>query len=116
MCSAHVMHTPIRLTPIYHPMCPFLQNQTSNAHTAPPGCPILENRTTTPHVSCPTCPIRAKRTTTMLISRSTCPILEKRTSKQPKNTRWMSETPESDAQSVAPLIFSYGKWRRDTPI
>lgn len=94
MCSAHVMHTPIRLTPIHHPMCPFLQNQTSNAHTAPPGCPI-----------------RAKRTTTMLISRSTCPILEKRTSKQPKNTRWMSETPESDTQSVAPLEFSYGKWR-----
>lgn len=84
MCSAHVMHTPIRLTPIHHPMCPFLQNQTSNAHTAPPGCPILENRTTAPHVSCPTCPIRAKRTTTMLISRSTCLILEKRTSKQPK--------------------------------
>lgn len=111
MCSAHVMHTPIRLTPIHHPMCPFLQNQTSNAHTAPPGCPILENRTTAPHVSCPTCPIRAKRTTTMLISRSTCPIREKRTSKQPKNTRWMSETPESDAQSVAPLEFSYGKWR-----
>ena len=47
----------------------------------------------------------------MLISRSTCPILEKRTSKQPKNTRWMSETPESDTQSVAPLEFSYGKWR-----
>lgn len=111
MCSAHVMHTPIRLTPIHHPMCPFLQNQTSNAHTAPPGCPIRAKRTTTPHVSCPTCPIRAKRTTTMLISRSTCPILEKRTSKQPKNTRWMSETPESDAQSVAPLEFSYGKWR-----
>ena len=41
----------------------------------------------------------------MLISRSTCPILEKRTSKQPKNTRWMSETPESDTQSVAPLEF-----------
>ena len=111
MCSARVMHTPIRLTPIHHPMCPFLQNQTSNAHTAPPGCPIRAKRTTTPHVSCPTCPIRAKRTTTMLISRSTCPILEKRTSKQPKNTRWMSETPESDAQSVAPLEFSYGKWR-----
>lgn len=83
----------------------------SRSQTCHQMCPILENRTTTPHVSCPTCPIRAKRTTTMLISRSTCPILEKRTSKQPKNTRWMSETPESDTQSVAPLEFSYGKWR-----
>ena len=77
----------------------------SRSQTCHQMCPILENRTTTPHVSCPTCPIRAKRTTTMLISRSTCPILEKRTSKQPKNTRWMSETPESDTQSVAPLEF-----------
>ena len=83
----------------------------SRSQTCHQMCPILEKRTTTPHVSCPTCPIRAKRTTTMLISRSTCPILEKRTSQQPKNTRWMSETPESGTQSVAPLEFSYGKWR-----
>ena len=91
--------------------CMASPHSPSRSQTCHQMCPILEKRTTTPHVSCPTCPIRAKRTTTMLISRSTCPILEKRTSKQPKNTRWMSETPESDTQSVAPLEFSYGKWR-----
>ncbi len=110
MCSAHVMHTPIRLTPSTTQCVRFSRIR----HLMPiPPLPVVRFwRIGQPHhVSCPTCPIRAKRTTTMLISRSTCPILEKRTSKQPKNTRWMSETPESDAQSVAPLEFSYGKWR-----
>ena len=109
MCSAHVMHTPIRLTPSTTQCVRF--SRIRHLMPIPPLRLSDSGESDNHHVSCPTCPIRAKRTTTMLISRSTCPILEKRTSKQPKNTRWMSETPESDAQSVAPLEFSYGKWR-----
>ncbi len=111
MCSAHVMHTPIRLTPIHHPMYPFLQNRTSNAHTAPPGCPILENRT-------------SKRPKTFV----ECPKRQNRTSRVAplgfsygkwRNLRMAPSYGSSQSflpPRVAPLEFSYGKWRRDTPI
>ena len=111
MCSAHVMHTPIRLTPSTTQCVRFSRIR----HLMPiPPLPVVRFwRNGQPHHMFHALHVRFGRNGQPQCLSHVLLVRFWRNGQVSnlKNTRWMSETPESDAQSVAPLEFSYGKWR-----